>query len=259
MRSGLAQTLAVGLALCSLSAAAAKTIRVPPGAGTPLQDAIDAAAPGDVIRLEEAEYLESIVIRTRLRLVGARPTPPLRLGSRIDAQCGAATALEIAADDVMVKGVSVRGGSLSSIRVGDRAHVTLRDVTVSEPAFFGCGAVEYGIDVVGSRDVRILGCSVLGDGNGYTGSFGYRNPGIHLGRISADGDVRVRGPHDGRSTSSSATRGASSSTTSVGTPAANRACASSTWSFRPTRRGFFCAIPMAPCCRTTSSTTRAGR
>ena len=87
----------------------AKTIHVAPGPGTPLQNAINAAAPGDHIKLATGTYNEAVTINKKLDLTG----PPFRKGELneavIDAGCGAATALAIDADGVSVKRVTVTG------------------------------------------------------------------------------------------------------------------------------------------------------
>lgn len=65
--------LVTGFVLLSgAQTAGAAVIRVSPGPGTPLQDAIDAAAAGDVLRVEAGTYDEAIVIDKRLRIVGSR-------------------------------------------------------------------------------------------------------------------------------------------------------------------------------------------
>ena len=52
------------------SLAQARTIDVPPGPGTPVQDAIDAASPGDTIRLALGAYPEHLVITKAIKVRG---------------------------------------------------------------------------------------------------------------------------------------------------------------------------------------------
>src|SRR5690349_25168576 len=47
-----------------------------PGPGTPVQDAIDAASPGDTIRLMLGSYPEQLAIDKRISLVGVRSASP---------------------------------------------------------------------------------------------------------------------------------------------------------------------------------------
>ncbi len=185
--------LSLVLIVVATAPASARVIRVSPGPGTPLQNAINGASPGDTIKLDEAVYAESVTITKKLRLLGARPTAPANLGSRLDAGCGATTALTVGADDVTVQGISVQGGTSSTIDVTNRSRVTLKDVVAYEGSVGGCGAVQDGIHVQGSRHVRILRPTVLGDNAGYGGSAGYRAAGIHLHGIPPAGDVRIKG------------------------------------------------------------------
>jgi nitrous oxidase accessory protein NosD len=170
--------------------AMARTILVNPGPGTPLQDAIDAAAPRDTIRLADGSYNEAVVIDKALRLRG-----PRQLGlvaAHIDAGCGATAALTIAADDVSVRNVNITRGTFYTVDIQNRDRVRLKDVFVSEVGGLGCGAVEYGINVYASTDVRIERCFVNGDVNGYTGVAGYHDAGIYIGAIPAGANVQVK-------------------------------------------------------------------
>jgi len=60
----------------------ATTFFVAPGPGTPFQDAIDAAAPGDVVRLASGTYPEHVTITKALQLGGVTsasvPRGPVR-------------------------------------------------------------------------------------------------------------------------------------------------------------------------------------
>ena len=62
-----------GLVVLALVATAARgaTIIVPPGPGTPVQDAINAANPGDTIRLTNASYPEHLQITKAVKLRGS--------------------------------------------------------------------------------------------------------------------------------------------------------------------------------------------
>ena len=177
------------LALLAAAPAAAKTIVVNPGPGTPVQDAINAAAPGDTIRLVDGTYNEAIVINKRLRLRG--PKIVGLVSAHIDAGCAASAALTIDADDVTVRSVSITRGSFYTIDIVGHDRVRLKDLYVSEVGGLGCGAVEYGINVFDSTNVRIDRCYALGDPNGYTGVAGYHDAGIYIGGIPSEGNVRV--------------------------------------------------------------------
>src|SRR5262245_52206766 len=93
--------VACSAVLMMATVSSAATIFVVPGPGTPVQDAIDAASPGDTIRLAGGDYPEKIVITKALRLRGvARPTDATQ--TRIDGGCTTGTVLAVAADDVRV-------------------------------------------------------------------------------------------------------------------------------------------------------------
>ena len=189
MSRSLSSFAVVALALLNTAPAVARTILVSPGPGTPLQDAIDAAAPGDTIKLADGTYTEAVVVDKALRLRG-----PRQIGLQaawIDAGCAASAALTIAADDVSVKSVNVTRGTFYTVDVQSRDRILLKDMAVTEVGGLGCGAVEYGINVYDSTNVRIERCDVLGDVNGYTGVAGYHDAGIYIGGIPSEGNVRV--------------------------------------------------------------------
>jgi nitrous oxidase accessory protein NosD len=60
------------------------TVVVPPGPGTPIQDAINAAAPGETIRLTLGAYGENLVIDKALKARGVRSTLVTISGSTND-------------------------------------------------------------------------------------------------------------------------------------------------------------------------------
>ncbi len=179
----------VVLAMIHTVPAVARTFLVSPGPGTPLQDTIDAAAPGDTIRLADGTFNEVIVVDKALKLRGPRKIG--LVAAWIDAGCAASAALTITADNVTVKSVNVTRGSFYTVDVQGRDRVLLKDMAVTEVGGLGCGAVEYGINVFDSTNVRIDSCDVLGDVNGYTGVAGYHDAGIYIGGIPSEGNVRV--------------------------------------------------------------------
>jgi nitrous oxidase accessory protein NosD len=110
--------LAASLALClTATTAVAKTIVVAPGPGTPLQDAIDAAAPGDRLKVQPGTYAEAITIDKPLVVLGN--------GATIDAGCAMEAAVSITADRVQLRAIGVRGGSTTGVTVSNADRVTL--------------------------------------------------------------------------------------------------------------------------------------
>ena len=83
---------------------AAGLIEVEPGAGA-LQQAIDAAAPGDTVKLADGHYRGAVVIGKSLVLEGSR-------ASIVDGD-GVGRTITVAARDVVVRGITVTGSGLS--------------------------------------------------------------------------------------------------------------------------------------------------
>jgi parallel beta-helix repeat protein len=175
-------TLATAVVAIAVTAAPAfaRTIRVSPGPGTPLQDAIDAAAPGDKLRLAPGVYSEAIVIDKALTLKG----PGL-----IDGGCGAAYAVDIQADDVDIIRMAIYGGTTATVNVDGRKRVRLKKA-MAFPSFYTSCPADYGYNVVGSSEVRIekakLGTRAEIQEDPYTVAY------IRVADVAADGAVVVR-------------------------------------------------------------------
>src|SRR5712664_3985253 len=109
MRRGLVIKLLASIAVAALlpllapGAGWCTTVVVTPGPGTPLQDAIDAAAPGSKVLLECGTFAEAIVVNKALTLMPAPERGCSYLS--IDASStNAPYAIDIVADDVELKG-----------------------------------------------------------------------------------------------------------------------------------------------------------
>src|SRR5262245_49665324 len=104
------------------------TFVVPPGPGTPVQDAIDAASPGDTIRLSLGTYPERLLITKPIKLRGVRsasdkPHDVTLLGGRDP--CGSGPTIQVFADNVNLRGILVRADTLGGVSVlGDRIKMT---------------------------------------------------------------------------------------------------------------------------------------
>ena len=154
------------------------TTDVLPGPGTPLQDAIDAASPGDRLRLN-GDFFERIVIDKPLRLAAH---PSLSFYARILGDC-TGTSVTVAADQVTLNRVFVTQGTPYDIDVQGRNRVTLRSVGI-EP---GCAGAQYGVNVFQSTRVKLMHPST------FAGSNIYQDAGIYIGGIPTDGQVQVVG------------------------------------------------------------------
>ncbi|XAQ45207.1 nitrous oxide reductase family maturation protein NosD [Ralstonia solanacearum] len=134
-----------------LALAQAATVRV--SAGQPLQAAIDAAHPGDVLEIEHATYTGNFVVNRALTLRGLdRPT--LSGGQRGDT-------VRVSAPDVVIEGLIVRdsGDSLKDQNAGinilpgaHRAVVRHCDLTYNL----------FGLWIEKADDVRIEGNTITG-------------------------------------------------------------------------------------------------
>jgi parallel beta-helix repeat protein len=177
--------LAAAAVLFGVTTANADTIHVAPGPGTPLQDAIDAAAPGDTVRLAGGGYFESIVITKRLTLAGPPGTyqDAHPAAAVIVAGCGpATTGITVQADGVKIHDLRVIEYTQSGIDVTGRNGFKMRNVFVVPNCPTG---PVFSVNVVASTHVKIDNSLILAasevDGSA-----------LHLGDIPADGDVRVR-------------------------------------------------------------------
>jgi len=146
-------------------------IDVSPGPGA-IQAAVDAASPGDTLRVHAGTYEEAVVIGRPLRLVGDGAADVL-----IDAGCNASSALTVTADGVTIERVAVAGAQELTIDVEFRDDVVVRNTVTTET----CGGAEYGINLYQSTNVRIVGNSASG----------FADAGIYLGGLAADAKVRA--------------------------------------------------------------------
>jgi parallel beta-helix repeat protein len=151
----------------------AAVIDVNPGPAA-LQTAIDAASPGDTLRVHAGTYTEGITVTKALRIIGDGASVVT-----IDAGCAAAAAVWVAADGVILRGVKVTKGTFYAIDVANRDNVSITDVQV----FQGCGTEQYGVNVFQSTRVRLR--------RNFAG--GFADAGIYIGGIGANGRVRVIG------------------------------------------------------------------
>ena len=180
------------LAFLSASPVGASVISVSPGPGTPVQDAINAAASGDTILLAAGNYPEAVVIDRSLRLRG---TGDIHVTTTyINAGCNAPTALTIAADDVTVERVVVSSGTVSAISVQNRDRLRFKIVGVlayGAGTGWGCGTELYAFDVFQSTRVKMNDAYIYGSIFGLPGTMGFLGAGIYLHGVAPHAGITI--------------------------------------------------------------------
>jgi nitrous oxidase accessory protein len=141
--------------------------RPPAAEVSPLQAAIDAAAPGSTVEVEPGEYRGDLVIDKPLRLLGRGR--PLLVGS------GSGSVVRVRAADVTVEGFEIdgrRGGNLGRDSAGVHSsglRTTLRDLRIRDSLF--------GVYLREAHDSAVLSCRIRGIAGLGPGE---RGSGIHL-------------------------------------------------------------------------------
>jgi len=176
--------------LASAGLSSGTTVLVPPGPGTPVQDAIDAAAPGDTIRLMVGAYPEQIVITKALKIRGVRSTAPsVEDTTRLVSACTPTPVITVAADSVQIRGVLIEFDSGGGIDVTGRTKVKLKDVFVAS----NCASVTApAINIEQSTHVTMNHVWPAGIGNRPVGPAG-----IRIADTPASGRVRLSTSIDG--------------------------------------------------------------
>lgn len=143
-------------------AAAAAEIAVPAAAG-PLQAVVDAAAPGDVLRLARGEHLGPVVISKALTLQG-EPGAVLK-GS------GLGSVVTLEAPDTVVRGLRIEGSGtdIDTLDAGVFAAPAAERALIEGNSIVGN---LYGIQIHGSRDAVARGNFIEGQRQGRTNRSG---------------------------------------------------------------------------------------
>lgn len=139
MKKLIAITMAVVLLLAIAVAApvAAKpgTVRVMPGSGTPIQDAIDAASDGDVIFVGPGTYTENVTVNKSVKIKGAGATKTTVQSPNTK------TVFAVVASRVSISGFTIKGANshlnatgvlIGGLFPGDVDHLGVSSVMVSK-------------------------------------------------------------------------------------------------------------------------------
>jgi len=178
--------ISVGALLVAAGLASATTVVVPPGPGTPIQDAINAAAPGDTIRLTLGAYGENLVIDKPLKIRGVRSTSVDPNGTTVlNGTCVGVPRIIVAADSVQLRGIQVVGAASGGVQIFGRDRIKMTDVFVS--AHCGGGTSAAAVDVVASTRVNLKAVWASGLNNAPI-----PHPGIRIADTPQTGRIRVK-------------------------------------------------------------------
>lgn len=161
--------MAAFLAAIATISAQAETIHVvSAGAEQNLQAVLDAAVPGEIVRLEPGEHRGPVTISTTLTLEGEP-------GAAIVGD-GAGSVITVTAGKAVVRGLEIRG---SGTDIGTRDAGVFLDTTatgalVEDNAILGN---LYGVYILGSRDALVRGNRIVGMSEGRMAQAGN---GVHV-------------------------------------------------------------------------------
>jgi len=140
--------IASAYVVCALAmSAAAGTIRVPDDAAT-IQDAVDAAAPGDLVLVRGGRHTENLV------LDGVRGVTVKGIRATLDGGAGPVIRV-VDCEDVTIQGFAVTGGDGDAVTVTDSTGIELSKLKIE-------GHAERGVVVRGADDTTILRCRIEG-------------------------------------------------------------------------------------------------
>lgn len=187
--------LTTGSILLSGMLAAAATVIVPPGPGTPIQDAINAANPGDTIRLLLGNYAEHLVVDKPVRIRGVRsrsdqqqPGTTLLSGS-----CAPGPVVRVASDNVKLRGILIVQELEGGVDVVGHTRVKMHDLFAISNCPGGSVAPDYNVEV--STRVRMTKFWGTADDNLRHG-IGVRIAGTPAGGSVVLGGASIFGHHE---------------------------------------------------------------
>jgi parallel beta-helix repeat protein len=143
-----------------------QTIEVYPG-DKAIRKALRQANSGDHLNIHAGTYNERVkVSKVNVTLKAAGDGEVI-----IDPQCETSAAIRVAAEGVVINGLTVRGGSFYAITVEGVARGEIRNNAVEST----CDGAEYGVNVFNSGSVKVIGNS----------GFGWDDAVVYVGSISS--------------------------------------------------------------------------
>ena len=167
-RAYLAAMIAAAAFLAAATAATAATIAVAAGDGRPLQQVLDAAAPGDVIRLAAGSHQGPVVIAAPLTLEGE--------AGAVLAGNGVGSVVTVEAPGAVVRGLEI-SGSGRNIGTFDAGVFVARTATGAVIEGNRLVGNLYGVNLQGSADAVVRGNRIIGLREGRTAEAGN---GVHV-------------------------------------------------------------------------------
>jgi parallel beta-helix repeat protein len=178
--AGISGALAVAVVVVGLAAAPGvagkgkRKLEVRPGPDA-IENALDRARGGDVLRIHKGRYEESPAIERRVKLVGVGKRRPV-----IDAGCSTRTTIEAQADGVRLKRLKVVGAATATeVDFNGVSGGRVDDLVVRDT----CDA-EYGINVFDAGPMEIVDSRATG----------FDDAGFYIGQITSTpgGAIRLR-------------------------------------------------------------------
>ncbi len=171
----LALVLVMGLAIAIFSqtvqvqarvASPNAVIEVYPGVNA-IRKALKNANPGDTLNIHVGTYNEAVnVKKANITLRSAGDGEVI-----IDPQCNAVTGINMNAEGITIKGLTVRGATFYAINLEHRASGVVRGNTVDNT----CPGAQYGVNVFDGGSIKVAG----------NGGTGWDDAVIYIGGINA--------------------------------------------------------------------------
>lgn len=150
--------LALGAALAIAAILSSSRTAAQARSAPPLQALVDAAPEGSTLLLPSGIHRGPIVVSKRLELVGA-PDAEIAVGAEADDPSFEGDALRIAADDVVVRGLRVRGSGSSLAGLDAGIYARGRGIRIELCEIRGA---LFGVRLDRCEDSSVSGCAISG-------------------------------------------------------------------------------------------------